>query len=103
MCLKMKSEKRIRDKPKWKRIQTPTITYDRPILEKIAQRVFLTTTESILDLQVKGDKVKIRGYRGLLKYAFKDKKVFQKIVDKEEFKNKILQYVKETLLDERWW
>jgi len=89
--------------PKWKRIQTPTITFDRPILEKLAQRVFLTTTESILDIQYKRDKIKIRGYRGLLKHAFKNRKIFQKIIDKEEFKNKIIKYVEKTLLDERWW
>jgi len=34
---------------KWKRIQTPTVSFDRPILEKIAERVFLKTTENILD------------------------------------------------------
>jgi len=92
-----------RDNNKWRRIQTPTITFDRPILEKIAQRVFLTTTENILDLQHKDGKVKIRGYRGLLEEAFKNRKVFQKIIDKEEFKRRIIEYVKETLLDEKWW
>ena len=88
---------------KWKRIQTPTITFDRPILEKIAERVFLTTTENILDIWYKGDKVKIRGYRGLIDYAFKNKKVFQKISDKEEFKDKIRKYIEDTLLNEDWW
>ena len=93
----------MKQKEKWKRIQTPTITFDRPILEKIAERVFLTTTEQVLDLWVKGDKVKIRGYRGLIDYAFKERKVFQKIYDKEEFKKRIREYVENTLLNEEWW
>lgn len=92
------------EKAKWKKIRTPTITFDRPILEKIAERVFLTTTEKILDLQVKQDKVKIRGYRGWdIKRAFKEKKVFQKIIDKKEFKKRIREYVESELLDERRW
>lgn len=90
-------------KEKWKKIRTPTITFDRPILEKIAERVFLTTTEHILDLWVKGNKVKIRGYRGLIEHAFRERKVFQKVYDKEEFKKKIRDYVENSLLDEDWW
>jgi len=93
------SEKKL----KWRRIQTPTITFDRPILETIAKRVFLTTTENILDLQFKGDKVKIRGYRGLIEHAFKNKKIFQKVMDKEKFKKRIIEYVKEALLNEKTW
>ena len=92
-----------KNKLKWKRIQTRTVTFDRPILETIAGRVFLTTTENILDLQFKGDKVKIRGYRGLIEHAFKNKKIFQKVIDKEEFKKRIIEYVKEALLDEKGW
>jgi len=88
---------------KWKRIQTPTVSFDRPILEKIAERVFLKTTENILDLQIKEDKIKIRGYRGIIEDAFRHKKIFQKIIDKEKFKKEIIKYIKETLLDEKWW
>lgn len=93
----------LKTRNKWKRIRTPTITFDRPILEKIAERVFLTTTEHILDLQHKGNKVKIRGYRGFIKFAFKNRKVFQKVIDKKEFKKKIREYVNSTLLNEKWW
>lgn len=98
-----RGERMNKNKLKWRRIQTPTITFDRPILETIAGRVFLTTTENILDLQFKGDKVKIRGYRGLIEHAFRDRKIFQKIIDKQKFKKRILEYVKNGLLDEKLW
>jgi len=98
-----KGERMNKNKLKWKRIRTRTVTFDQPILEAIARRVFLTTTENILDLQFKGDKVKIRGYRGLIEHAFRDRKIFQKIIDKQEFKKRVLEYVKKDLLDEEWW
>jgi len=79
--------------------------YDTDIMRLIAQRVYLTTFEYCIGLQIKDDKIKIIGTRqppkqGFyllskldIREAYKNKKVFQKIIDKDKFIKDIKDYI----------
>lgn len=81
---------------KWEKVKFDTWK-DTEIMFSIIDRVFLTTKESIIDFKIKGDKVKIIASRYPVEYAFKDRKVFQQIVDLNYFKKEIRKYISEKL------
>lgn len=81
---------------KWEKIKFDTFA-DNEVMFMLIDRIFLTTKEKIIDFKVKGDKVKIIASRYPVEYAFKNGKVFQKIISKELFVEQIKKYINEKL------